>query len=306
MNNLRTNHRDRRAGSDRRDAKSLIFSPVRYTRGYQSDANNADNVSRAHLMRATDITSAIRRGEFTIDYQPRIAANGGAIAAMEALVRWHHPHLGLLDPDKFIPTAESSDAIIELGEWVLITSLKKLNAWINSGYEPGKIAVNISARQITDPAFADIVLQALSVSDVAGDRLELELTESAQIIDMPAAIRTMNKVSAAGVRFSIDDFGRGYASLDYLRQLPVEAVKIDQSFIQGVTTGLRDVTLLRALTTMIADIGLRVVAEGIENQDQLNALRDMACDELQGFVFSRPLTDHDAGHLLSTCPAYAV
>jgi len=304
MTTLRTNLLDRRAGADRR-AVDNFDSPDNRSR-IQSETKNPSFAINGHSIRAPDVSQAIRRDEFVIDYQPRISTGGGTIAAMEALVRWHHPRLGLIEPDRFIPVAESSEAIIELGEWILSTSLTKLSAWIESGYKPGKLAVNISAHQITDPAFADIVLRALSRSGVPGDRLELELTESVQIIDMPTVIETMEKISKTGVQFSIDDFGRGYASFDYLRRLPVEAVKIDQSFIQGITTGLRDAALVRAVITMIADLGLRVIAEGVENQEQLHALKGMACDELQGFVFSRPLAEQDAANLLSTSPAYAV
>jgi EAL domain-containing protein (putative c-di-GMP-specific phosphodiesterase class I) len=263
-----------------------------------------------HLLAGTELTSdiisAIRRREFVIDYQPRIDTTNGQIASMEALVRWQHPELGLIEPDRFIPMAESNDTIIELGEWVLNASLTKMREWNDADLKPGKLAVNVSARQLRDPAFVDVVLRALSVSGVAVSQLELELTESVLITDMPATIITMNELATIGVQFAIDDFGTGFASLNYLHQLPVKAVKIDQTFIRNIATGLRDAAFVRAVITMIADLGLKVVAEGVENRDQLDTLRNTACDEIQGFVFSRPLSAGDATELLNTCPAYAV
>jgi len=255
---------------------------------------------------ASDIIPALRRREFIIDYQPRIDTTNGHIASMEALVRWKHPEIGLIEPDRFIPVAESNDTIVELGEWILNASLGKMREWIDADLKPGKLAVNVSARQLRDPAFVDVVLRALSVSGVAVSQLELELTESVLITDMPATIITMNELAAIGVQFAIDDFGTGFASLDYLRRLPVKAVKIDQTFIQNIATGVRDAAFVHAIITMIADLGLKVVAEGVENQAQLDALRDTACDEIQGFVFSRPLTAGNATELLGTTPAYAV
>jgi len=259
-----------------------------------------------NLALSTDIKPAIRRGEFVIEYQPRIGAENGRISSMEALVRWQHPEMGLVGPDRFIPVAEANDAIIDLGEWVLNTSLRRMRQWIDGEIDPGKIAVNVSVRQIADPAFVDIVQRALSRSGVPGHQLELELTESILISDMPAAVKTMNELAASDVQFSIDDFGTGHATLDYLHQLPVKSVKIDQSFIRDIATVLRAADVVREIITMIAELGFKVIAEGVENQDQLKVLKNTGCDEMQGYVFSRPLSASEAADLLGTRPAYSV
>lgn len=290
----------------RRASAAMTFAQSEGGNRYHFCTQHMSDIADERFILSTDIKPAIRRGEFVIDFQPRIDTSNGRIAGMEALVRWRHPELGLIEPDRFIPIAESSNAIIELGEWVLNTSLKRMREWIDAGIEPGRIAVNVSARQMIDPAFVDIVLRALSVSGVPAGKLEIELTESLLITDMSKTINAMDELASTGVIFSIDDFGTGYASLEYLRRLPVNVVKIDQSFIRNIATGLSDAALIRAIITMITDLGFSVIAEGVENQAQLNTLRDTACSEIQGFLFSRPLTAGEAAILLSTRPAFAL
>ena len=258
------------------------------------------------FMLSADIKPAISRDEFVMVYQPQIDTLTGVVTGMEALVRWNHPKLGVIKPDRFISIAETSDAIIKLGEWIFNASLQKMRQWMEAGFHPKKIAINVSARQMHDPHFVDTVIQALSANGVPAQNLEIELTESALITDMRSTIKAMEALVSHGVIFAIDDFGTGYASLEYLRQLPVKAVKIDQSFIQNIATGARDANLARALIAMISELGLKTIAEGVENKDQLQSLQKTACNVIQGFLFSGPLTASDATQLLGLNPSYAV
>jgi len=251
------------------------------------------------------LQNGLRRNELSVHYQPRVDTASGRINGMEALVRWNHPHLGMIEPERFIPVAEETGMISELGEWVLFTALTTLRRWTDAGLARCIMSVNVSPRQLVDPAFADMVERLLDTVGVEAGCVELEITESTRLDDIDQIIRTMSRLDQLGIRFAMDDFGAGYASLDYVRKLPVHAVKIDQSFIRNIASESRDALLVKGMTAMAGDLGLKVVAEGIEKAGQVEILRPMLCDEFQGFLFSRPMNADDATSLLSSVPIYA-
>jgi EAL domain-containing protein (putative c-di-GMP-specific phosphodiesterase class I) len=254
----------------------------------------------------TVLHNGLRRNELVVHYQPRIDTISGQIKGCEALVRWHHPHLGMIEPERFIPVAEETGMITELGEWVLFNALATHRQWNEAGLKPGVLAVNVSPRQLLETNFSDMVERLLEATCVAPDDLELEITESTRLDNLDQVVNTMLRLQDVGVNFALDDFGAGYASLDYVRKLPVSAVKIDQSFIRDISHNRRDALLVKGMVSMAKDLGLKVVAEGIEENAQLDALRPLACNEFQGFLFSRPLSGDQALSLLAKAPAYAV
>ncbi|MBT3788378.1 MAG: EAL domain-containing protein [Alphaproteobacteria bacterium] len=271
-------------------------------------AERRQGVSRQSLATGlhTVLQNGLRRNELSVHYQPRIATKTAQISGCEALVRWHHPHLGLIEPERFIPVAEETGMITELGEWVLFTALATQRQWKEADLEPGIMAVNVSPRQLVDPAFGDMVERLLDTTGVSPAEIELEITESTRLDNLDQVIRTMARLDKLGIKFAMDDFGAGYASLDYIRKLPVSSIKIDQSFIRNIATNNRDALLVKSMVNMANDLGLKVVAEGIQDQNQLEILRPMACDEFQGFLFSPPLTIDSATSLISKAPGFAI
>jgi EAL domain-containing protein (putative c-di-GMP-specific phosphodiesterase class I) len=271
-------------------------------------ADRRQGVSRGSLANGLQsvLQNGLRRNELFVHYQPRIDRHSGHINGVEALVRWNHPHLGMIEPERFVPVAEETGMISELGQWVLFTALATHKSWTDAGLKPGIMSVNVSPRQLGDSGFADEVKQLLDTVQTAPDQLELEITESTRLDDMDQVTRTMKALRDVGVRFAMDDFGAGYASLDYVRRLPVEAVKIDQSFIRNIVGNRRDFLLVRGMIALAVDLGLKVVAEGIESMEQLDVLRPMECHEFQGFLFERPMAGEAVTNLLSSPRAYAV
>jgi EAL domain-containing protein (putative c-di-GMP-specific phosphodiesterase class I) len=252
------------------------------------------------------LQSNVRRNELVVHYQPRIDSGTGHICGHEALVRWHHPELGLIEPERFIPVAEETGMIVELGEWVLFTALAAQRQWKEADLKPGTMAVNVSPLQLKETSFGDTVERLLDTTGIQANEIELEITESRRLDEMDLVVQTMIRLGKLGINFAMDDFGAGYASLDYLRKLPVSSVKIDQSFIRNIAGKKRDAQLVRGMVNMAADMGLKVVAEGIEVVEQLEILRPLSCNEFQGFLFGRPLADSGATALLSAAPRYSV
>ena len=228
----------------------------------------------------------LARGEFSIVYQPQMDLRTGKIIAVEALARWNHPELGLVMPDRFIPLAEESGAIIALGEWVLGEACRQNKAWQNAGTEPITVGVNVSARQFHDPNWVDRVEAALKESGLDAHYLELELTESLLMHDVEYAVGIMKRLQGLGVALAIDDFGTGYSSLSALKSFPVTRLKIDRSFIGGDQS---DRSIAKAVISLGQQLNLKVIAEGVETDEQVAFLTDNKCDEVQGFHFSRPV-----------------
>jgi diguanylate cyclase (GGDEF)-like protein/PAS domain S-box-containing protein len=236
---------------------------------------------------------ALERHELQLVYQPQRAMGSEQVVGVEALLRWHHPELGPVAPAEFIPLAESSGLITAIGAWVLRTAVLQLRAWIDRGLPPMTMAVNVSAVQFRQPNFPDQVARILHEAGVAPECLELELTESVASDDPLGAIAVMDRLHDLGVRLSIDDFGTGYSSLNYLKRFKVCKLKIDQSFVRGVTEDVEDQAIVAAIVSMARSLGMLTIAEGVETVAQVEFLRARGCDEVQGYLYGRPLPAED-------------
>jgi diguanylate cyclase (GGDEF)-like protein/PAS domain S-box-containing protein len=247
----------------------------------------------ASLQRRIDMESHLRRaleqGEFILYYQPRIALSSGVCTSVEALIRWRHPELGLILPGDFIPFAEQSGAIVEIGAWALREACRQNAVWRAQGLPPVRVSVNLSARQFADNALRLTIIDALRQAGLPGNLLELELTESMVMRDAEQASSWLSRLKRTGVRLAIDDFGTGYSSLAYLSRFPIDTVKIDRSFVRNVPESRSDTQITSAVIGLGHRLGLEVVAEGVETEAQLEFLRREGCDEVQGYYFSHPL-----------------
>jgi len=254
---------------------------------FYSASKNTHSIERLAL--ESQLRRAIDNQELELYYQPKVDVYTGRINGVEALVRWHHPDLGLLPPQHFIPMAEETRLIIPLSKHILRIACEETHA-INkaSGY-PVRVAVNLSARQLDDSNFPDSIQQLLEQTALDPDLLQLEITESMVMDNPEQAVEIMTRLRAMGIRLDIDDFGTGYSSLAYLKRFPVYSLKIDRSFIQDIPNGPNDTAITQAIIAMAHSMGMRVVAEGVEKREQAEALRQFGCDEYQGFYFSRPV-----------------
>jgi diguanylate cyclase (GGDEF)-like protein/PAS domain S-box-containing protein len=241
------------------------------------------------LLLENALRRALERGELQLHYQPQRSLHGPAVVGAEALLRWQHPELGWVSPAEFIPIAESSGLIAPIGEWVMRTALRQLKTWTDRGMRPITMAVNLSAVQFRQKNLPEMVSGILRASGVDARWLELELTESVASEDPIGATAVIRGLHACGVSMSIDDFGTGYSSLSYLKQFKVSKLKIDQSFVRGVTDDPDDQAIVSAIIDMARSLGMRTVAEGVETEAQMEFLRSRGCDEFQGYLFSRPL-----------------
>ena len=256
----------------------------------------------AELQLEADLNDALDRREFHLLYQPIVSMASGNVVGFEALVRWHHPVLGVISPVDFIPIAERTGAIVQLGDWILREACIRCKAWHDT--VPGStdlwMSVNLSGVQLRDATLAERVAAALRESGLHARNLVLELTES-MAMENPAAVKgLLMQLRSTGVRISIDDFGTGYSSLAHLRQLPVDALKIDRSFVRGIETRSDAAAIVATLTEMALGLGLHVVAEGIENEQQLELLRSLRCHSAQGYLFAKPLDEAAATATLTS------
>ena len=247
--------------------------------------------------RQLELENGLRRAldlkQLSLVYQPQVSLQDGRVLGMEALLRWQHPTLGPVSPLEFIPVAEESGLILPIGEWVLRTATRQLRAWIDAGLPRLQLAVNLSAVQFRHANLPELVSQVLLDAGLAPECLELELTESVAMSDPVGAIAIMNQLHQRGVRMLIDDFGTGYSSLSYLKRFRVYKLKIDQSFVQDISTDPDDKAIVVAIIALARSLGFQTIAEGVETQGQLDFLRQQGCDEVQGYYFSRPLTADD-------------
>lgn len=243
---------------------------------------------------------ALERNELLLHYQPQVDIDSGKIIAVEALVRWAHPEKGLIPPGKFIHIAEESGLIVSIGEWVLRTACKQNKAWQDAGLPHIRMAVNLSARQFRESRMVAVVAKAMEDAGLAlhSDNLELELTESMIMHDVEGAIGTLNSLHEMGIRLSLDDFGTGYSSLSYLKRFPINTLKIDQSFIRDITVDSDDAAIAATIIVLGHNLKMRVIAEGVETAGQLALLREMKCDEIQGYYFSKPIPAEELEKLL--------
>jgi len=260
----------------------------RNTFRFFTEKMTAEAVERLQL--DSSLRTALEEQQFFLMYQPEVDVSSGSISCWEALIRWQHRDLGLVPPDKFIRIAENNGLIVSIGEWVLRTACAQAKRWVDAGQLCVPVAVNVSAVQFRHEGFCELVKKVLDDTGLAPQYLELELTESLLLSSEDVMFDVLGELKSMGVRLAIDDFGTGYSSLSYLKQFPVSKLKIDRSFIRDLALNGNDVSITAAIINMAKCLNLKVTAEGVENHAQLTFLRKHGCDEVQGFLFSRPLT----------------
>ncbi len=260
------------------------------THHFQFYSESLDAEAHEYLSIEADLRNAIKNKELTLYYQPKLDIKTGKIVAVEALVRWMHPKLGMLYPDKFIPMAEDNGFIVKIGEWELLLACLTNKHWQEIGLEPVKVALNISAKQFYHPNITVSLVNALRATGLNPMYLELEITESTIMIDPIKAKEVSDNIKEIGVQISIDHFGLGYTSISHIKEFPIESVKIDQKFIKSIPHNEVDTALVGALITLGHSLGLKVVAEGVETIEQLQYLSSHECDIAQGYFLSYPVT----------------
>lgn len=292
--------------SDGDDAETLVkHADVAMNRAKRQSGNsvqfflpemNTSATERLELEQALRL--AIEREELLLHYQPQVDLASGRISGMEALVRWPHASLGLVSPARFIPLAEETGLIVPLGDWVLREACRQNRAWREAGLARCPVSVNLSARQFQAERPADPIDRALRESGLEPAALDLELTESTVMADAEVAIETLSRMRSIGVGISIDDFGTGHSSLSYLKRFPIHRLKIDKGFVDTLLVDQRDEAITRAIIGMANNLDLRAVAEGVETREQLEFLRTLGCDEVQGYYLARPMPADRAGEFL--------
>ncbi len=256
----------------------------------------------AHMLERLELESGLRRAierhEFQLHYQSKVELSRGLIVGAEALIRWCHPSMGMISPGDFIPLAEETGLIIPIGEWVIETACRQLKSWHEEGFSDIALSVNLSGRQFQQENLVDLVARVLRDHDLQAQYLELEITESAVMHDPLQTIEILRRLKKLGVRISLDDFGTGYSSLNYLKRFPIDTLKIDQSFIQDITSDPDDAAIVCAVISMAHSLKHKVIAEGVETEAQLAFLRRNRCDQVQGYYFSRPLPAEEFAQFL--------
>ena len=282
---------------DGEDAESLLKSADRAMyrakemgrNNYQFATQAGEDISAERLSLERSMRYASRRDEFIVHYQPMIEIASSRVVGAEALIRWKHPVRGLMQPGEFIPIAEQSGLILPMGEWVLRSACDQMKRWHRAGNEHLHIAVNLSARQFQQPDLADVVGRVLDETGLPSSALDIEITESTAMQNAELTLSTLNKLKQMGVRISIDDFGTGYSSLSYLKRFPIDTVKIDHDFVRDVAHDGNDAAIVSAIISMARALKLHVVAEGVEDEEQLAFLRRHECEFVQGYYYGRPV-----------------
>jgi diguanylate cyclase (GGDEF)-like protein len=256
---------------------------------YQLFEQGMDADSERRMALETGLRSVIQRNELEIFYQPKIDADSGRITAVEALIRWQHPELGLLAPAEFIAIAEETGLIHPIGEWILDNACRQNRAWQEQGLPKVRVAVNLSGFQLQQANLMEMITRVLEESGLAAEYLELEITETVIMQNPELATGILSHLHDLGIHISIDDFGTGYASLAHLKRFSINTLKIDKMFVRDIEVNSTDAAITTALISMGNSLNLRVIAEGVETAGQFNMLKDRQCDEMQGYLFSRPL-----------------
>jgi len=291
---------------DGRDTATLLKSAgAALDRAKEQGGNNyefytAGRTTRAlrQLVLESNLRPGLERREFFVQYQPQVSSVDFHLVGMEALVRWQHPNLGLLYPTEFIHLAEDSGLIIPLGDWVFRSACLQNKAWQDAALVPMRLAVNFSARQFQQPSFISRVEEILKETNLDPTWLELEITESSIMKDPDKAIERLLELKMMGIKVAIDDFGTGYSSLNYLKRFPIDTLKIDRSFVSDLCKDPHDTAIVRAIITLGHALDLTVIAEGVETREQLESLKELECDVVQGFLFSKALSSEDFEELL--------
>jgi len=277
----------RRAETAMRAARSISRGTFRF---YCEEMSRSEE---ERLALEADLRHAIRDGQLELHYQPKVDIASGRVRSAEALLRWRHPQRGFVPPNVFIPIAEESGLILSIGEWVMRQACAQMRTWLDSGLPPLRVSVNLSAKQFRHGDLTAVVCSALEDAHLQPGYLELELTESSIMHDAAASAATLQLLSTMGVHISIDDFGTGYSSLSYLWRLPLDKLKIDRSFVRELLSNPDDVAIVKAIISLAHSLRLGVVAEGVETLEQLEHLRELGCDQYQGFYCS-PAVPADA------------
>ena len=264
---------------------------------------NAQVMERLTLARG--LRSVLEKEQLFLMYQPQMEIATGRVTGLEALLRWQHPELGLVPPDKFIRIAENSGLIVPIGEWVLRTACRQARKWQDERLPPVSVSVNVSAVQFRQPGFCDLIRRVLRETGLAPQFLELELTESLLLANAEVTLSVVEELKSIGITLAIDDFGTGYSSFSYLKQFRVNKLKIDRSFIKDIATNPDDSAITAAIISMAKSLRLKVIAEGVENEAQMSFLRKHQCDGIQGYYFSRPLAVADVADTLQGTAAHA-
>jgi diguanylate cyclase (GGDEF)-like protein/PAS domain S-box-containing protein len=286
-------------GEDACDAETLLShadialyrakSEGRHTYRFYSRA--MDEIVRMRVALTDELRFAITHEQLFLVYQPQVRLRTGRIVGVEALVRWHHPTRGVLQPGAFLPVAESSGLIASLGSWVLLEACRQGRRWLDAGIGPGTIAVNLSSAQFKEPLELEAaVLAVLAKTRLPAHLLELEITETTLINLSPLHGEVIQRLRRAGVRFSLDDFGTGYSALSYLRRIPIDRIKIAQEFVAEIATCAGTASIIKLILGLSRDFGSEVIAEGVETPEQLRLLQDLDCTDVQGFYFAHPMT----------------
>ncbi|MEL7597985.1 MAG: EAL domain-containing protein, partial [Clostridiaceae bacterium] len=254
------------------------------------------------VLRKTEVEKALREAvknnEFELYYQPQVEVSTGRIVSLEALMRWKNPELGFVSPVEFIPIAEETGLIVDIGEWVIRAACKQNKEWKNKGYCYDTIAVNVSSLQLRQRGFVELVKNILKEIGLKPEFLELEITESVLMESLEKSVEILNELRKIGVKTALDDFGTGYSSLNYLMKIPIDTLKIDKTFIDNVSTNYSQKSIIEGIIIIAHEMALDVVAEGVEVQEQLKILADKKCDKIQGYLFSKPYEAKDIEKIL--------
>lgn len=255
-----------------------------YTEDMEVDA-------RTHIELESSLRKALKNKEFILYYQPKVDVISGEFVGVEALIRWNHPTLGLILPDTFIPIAEDTGLILSIGEWVLQEACRACKCWIDSGYKALPVAINISAKQFHLQDIAAIIKQTIETSGLPPDFLQIEITETAIMLNLDDTEQKLREINKMGIKIAIDDFGVGYTSISHLKRFPVNYLKIDRAFINGIPNNKDDVAIVRTIIVLSQNLEMKCIAEGVETEVQLNCLKELGCQMAQGYFFSRPLSE---------------
>jgi diguanylate cyclase (GGDEF)-like protein/PAS domain S-box-containing protein len=266
---------------------------------YQYYSKLMNSSVRELLILENDLRKGLMRNELVLYYQPKVDAATRTVKGMEALVRWVHPEKGLISPMKFIPLAEACGLIVPIGEFVIRAVCGQIKTWREAGFNSMTVALNVSGRQFDEQNLIEIVQEALRDAMVAPECLELEITESTIMRNPDKAIQTLTAIKALGIELAIDDFGTGYSSLSYLNQLPLDYLKIDMSFVKNLVSDPNDQAIVRAIIAMAHSLHLKTIAEGVETEAQWSFLQEHGCDEVQGYLFSRPVPAEEIPAILA-------
>lgn len=265
---------------------------------YQFYAKAFETSVLKRLTLENDLRKALENKEFMLYYQPKINVKTRKIIGIEALLRWKHPERGIVLPLDFISVAEETGFIVPIGEWVLHTACSQNKEWQKTGFEPMSIAVNISFRQFEQENLLPTIISTLHKVDMSPQTLELEITESTLMKNPEKTISTLKELKDMGVKISIDDFGTGYSSLEYLKRIPLNSLKIAYPFVRNILISPEDKAIIKTIIAIAHSMELKVIAEGVETEQQLTFLRKLGCDEVQGYLFSRPLPADECAKLL--------